>query len=646
MHGNNVSSISFTVRFGTITISCISQENAIGILFPFHASCSLPNATATLSCQLFDSYPIVSHPKQTYLPPFLMIGYHQIIIEPTDLIEYFSVPGQIPTHLLCVIRQTVKFKYYPHYQFLKIRTYRSETELTDIIQINSCPARASINFDNALSTEKQEGFVTKQQCPHATPSKKGNVPFGKNLTTFKELKTKRFPGFLSKILIGKKEEHNMPIVDYHQIAKRREQRIFADPSISQQNKQYLRRFLTIYDVSPARLEIFFSNIRHLLRIAPDIKAAVTEQETIPLAFRELRTKYSPATFTTILKVSLRFARWLNNGSIPIGFKDIKTPSRSQMLRKLQPDDMITWKEGILLTKSTNSIQFQALVLSQLDGGFRPSEFVDLNYGDIKIEEHLVIAQIKDGKTGGRSVILHRAAPYIQRWHQNHPTRKPSDPLWLREGFGRIVRPGLNGRIERYPYPAIAKRLKNLGKSIGFEKPLDFYSLRHSSCVLDKLDNLPIDLAAMRHGHSVEHFTKTYGRMSTKDLTARFSKHYGLTTESNDQLENWSCSSCSRLNPPNEDRCFNCGVSKNAANQTADPSERIRESLIQETARRFQDNREHNDERVNMENKLERFESTVIEIARREIERQKTTLALNGGPRDPRQSLPTGHEFLN
>ena len=432
----------------------------------------------------------------------------------------------------------------------------------------------------------------------------------------------------------------MPAANYAQIAEACEKRVFNDPTISDQNKAYLRRFLTVYDVSHARLEIFFSNIRHLLRMAPDMKAAMNDPETIPLGMRKLRDRYSPATYTTILKVSLRFSRWLNSGELPIGFKDIKTPPRSKMLRQLQPDDMITWENGLELIGMTDSIQFRAIVLTQLDGGFRPSEFIDLNFGDVKTQENLVLVNVKNGKTGSRTVILHRAAPYLLQWLKNHPTKRPTDPLWHREGYGKKTDPGYNGLLQRYPYPAIIARLKKTGKRCDFSKPLDFYNIRHSSCVLDKLDNLPVDLAAMRHGHSVEHFTKTYGRLSTKDLTNRFSRHYGISTESGQRVENWQCPSCANLNPSTETNCFTCARSRLEEKNKAETQHQTHSRLLRETSIRLQRQQAHETEKKRMQNKLDQFETAVLELARREIERHRSTGQFGDDSSALEQSLKT------
>ncbi len=193
--------------------------------------------------------------------------------------------------------------------------------------------------------------------------------------------------------------------------------------------------------------------------------------------------------------------------------------------------MIKWEEGIELSKATPSIQMKAVILTQLDGGFRPSELIDLNYGDIEIKKDFIICNVKDGKTGSRTVILFRGVPYLVRWLQNHPTKKSNDPLWVSE----------RDNITRYNYAALIKRVKDIGfksrinipsdekrgiKEI-INKPLDFYNLRHSACLIAKLDNIPLEEAAKKFGHSVEFFTNTYGRMDTSGSIARLGKSYGI-----------------------------------------------------------------------------------------------------------------------
>ena len=314
----------------------------------------------------------------------------------------------------------------------------------------------------------------------------------------------------------------MPIINYETTAARHESRIFESQDISTKNKQLLKGFLLSYDVSPARRSIFFERIRVLLERFPDLEAILTEREQVALFFADLRARYAPATFATYLNVCRRFLRWLNHGELPIALKDIACPGKAKIRRGLNPDDLITWDEAVAMCSLSSSVQQKAILAVQADGGFRPSEFYDLNYGDIRFVQGLAVVVIRSGKTGAREVVLFRSTQYLADWLHCHPSQKESDPLWISEYRLKCFPP----RILRYEYPAMRKGIRTLARKAGIHKAVDFYALRHASCASDKRDNLPIDIGATRHGHSIKHFTETYGALDTEATVSRVREHFG------------------------------------------------------------------------------------------------------------------------
>jgi len=299
--------------------------------------------------------------------------------------------------------------------------------------------------------------------------------------------------------------------------------------------------------------IYYERIVPLLRGIEDVAQSLDDRDLINEIFGQLRGRYAPATYATYVSVSMRFVRWLNDGERPKGFKDVKPPPSKLTRRTLEPHDMVKWDEGLMLAEQTTSLQMKAILLMQLDGGFRPSEFIDLRYGDVSMQGCLVIVHVRDGKTGSRSVVLHRSVPYFMRWYQAHPTKSDRDPLWIVEG-GKVVR---SGHVTAYRYAAIRKRILELGKRVQFPKPLDFYNLRHSSCALDKCDNVPVDLAAQRHGHSVKYYDEVYGRLSIENISNRFRRHYRVGEEETQVVQNQQCSRCQFTNEPDAQRCYQC-----------------------------------------------------------------------------------------
>lgn len=312
----------------------------------------------------------------------------------------------------------------------------------------------------------------------------------------------------------------MGIISYSDLIFRLQTRIYTDDAVSKKNKELLEQFLLTYDVSEARTAIFLERIHPFLKEFPDMSQLA--RESVNLYFFNLKEKYATATVATYASVLCRFCRWLNNGDLPVSCQDVVPYSRKRSRRKLDPKQMVTWEENIIMVRFTTSVQLVAISCTQLDGGFRPSEFFALNYGDISLIDGFFVAFVRDGKTGERNVVLFRATPYLKQWMDTHPSKNPHDPLWIDESVYQKT-----GKIVRYKYPAMAKRVKNLGKQARVSKPLDFYNLRHSSCVLDKKDNIPVELAAERHGHSVKYYMEVYGRLDVNDTVNRFKTHFGV-----------------------------------------------------------------------------------------------------------------------
>jgi len=326
-------------------------------------------------------------------------------------------------------------------------------------------------------------------------------------------------------------------LDYDKIAQHNEQQLWANDAITETNKDYVRSFLLTYHVSPARRSIFFRMIRYLLSATPDLKADLSNRDLFNRLFAKLYQQYRPATYSTIVNVSRRFVRWLNDGVVPSSFRDIRTLPKSQLRRNLAPDDMVTWSDGLQMARMTTDLQHKAILLTQLDGGLRPSELLHLDYGDIKLRGPLVIVYVRKGKTGQRVIVLHRCVEALRMWLEHHPSKRKEDPLWVSLTKMQHQRWSPEMECVRLSYEAMRKQVRKMARRAGITKPVDFYSLRHASCVLDKKSNLPVDLAAERHGHSVRFYTEVYGRLSEEDIANRFLEHYGIEDKTSEKKEN-------------------------------------------------------------------------------------------------------------
>ena len=348
----------------------------------------------------------------------------------------------------------------------------------------------------------------------------------------------------------------MPIVNYKAIAKAQVDIVKNDTTLSKENKAQLNDFLEAYNVTPARLTLFLRHIVFLLREIKDVKAELNNRRLVNKVFQNFKEKLSDSYYSTIVNVSLRYVKWLNDGDRPIGYKDIKNISKKKQMRDLSPEDMITWQDGLKIAQQTNSVQLKAVIMAQLDGGFRPSEFIDLDYGDISVKKNFIVARVKAGKTGSRDVVLFKAVPYLQRWLSMHPTKKKDDPLWIIESPNKSHRK-IKTTSRRYPYVALKKRIRELAEKVGINKPMDFYNLRHSACSISKLDNVNPGLAAEKFGHTVEYYERTYGRIDTKGKIERFKKAYNLEAEKEKKETTRYCEICGTVNEPNAEFCEKC-----------------------------------------------------------------------------------------
>ena len=353
----------------------------------------------------------------------------------------------------------------------------------------------------------------------------------------------------------------MPIKDYKHIAEISKKTLFDNPNISESNKECIKRYLQSWNVEPATEDIFFRHIPRSLELIKDLKKDMHDPDIIEPVFDKLKEKLGKSEWDKSFALTKQVAVKLNDGEVPKGFKNIKRIPRKKLKRDLKPADMVTWEDGLKLAKATTSVQMKAIILTELDGGMRPSEFVDMNYGDCDTSpKDFIIARVT-GKIGSRDVILFRCVPYLMRWLQMHPTKKKTDSLWIMENSEKShpKEEKKEWSIRRYDYRAMSKRLELLGKKIKLNKPLYFYNLRHSGCTIAKKDNLNPELAADKFGHSVAHYTGTYGRLDVNGVVDRFKKSYGVGKQGKLEVaKNKRCPVCEHVNEPESDVCEKCG----------------------------------------------------------------------------------------
>jgi len=365
----------------------------------------------------------------------------------------------------------------------------------------------------------------------------------------------------------------MPIIDYKARAKREIINFSELKTISEKNKAIIKDFLVSYETSrsSARVSLFLRHIRKFLEKTPDVESLIysakdhTPKEfekvkeyrlKVDRIFNTLKNEIGLNYYATVVNVSLMLVKNLHNDTLPDSFKQIKRVEKKKQKRHLKSSDMWAWEDGLKASNTTNNIQSKAIILTQLDAGMRPSEFLDLNYGDVRVLKDVIALEDKATKNDKADpVILYRSVPYFLKWFNSHPTKNPNDPLWLIDKLNAddYKRYG----VKRLTYSGLNRKISLMREKADIKKPFDFYNLRHSSCYLDKIENLPVELAAKRHRHSTGFFIDTYGRLDVMDTADRYRTHYGIAKENKEKPKNRTCEMCGYVNEPDKDMCDKC-----------------------------------------------------------------------------------------
>ncbi|RNC81373.1 MAG: site-specific integrase [Phycisphaera sp.] len=131
-----------------------------------------------------------------------------------------------------------------------------------------------------------------------------------------------------------------------------------------------------------------------------------------------------------------------------------------------------------LANATGSTQGQALIMLMFDGGFRPTELLNVRLNDIRFEPDgegmdTLFVRIRYSKTKPRTISLPLATEPVRRWIERHP-----DGGFVRRD-GTVDARDPSATLVTMKYQSIRKLLSRLGKSVLGER-LYPYRFRHAS----------------------------------------------------------------------------------------------------------------------------------------------------------------------
>jgi integrase len=341
-----------------------------------------------------------------------------------------------------------------------------------------------------------------------------------------------------------------------------EQRFYANKDISEVNKRYVTEYYKTHNVAESTKGKDYSYFPYFLKGIKDIKREIRHNGKIAERFDNLHKKLSASSYKICLDVSKPFFRWINGNVLPTSYSYIKKltdKEKKTMARVNKPGyKTLSWQDGLKIIEVTNSIQYKAMVMTQLDGGFRPNELIQLDYGDCKKDNKFIICHVKESKTGEkRDVVIYNAASYLNRWLQMHPTKNPKDPLWMMENknMSSIFRAG--ERNTRITYDGMRQTLRRLGIRAGVGA-INPYMLRHSAVTITKQERMGAELASERFGHNITYYINVYGKLTDEQKVNRFKTYYGGAMKKEAaKPQNQLCPICDTINEPSNKVCDKC-----------------------------------------------------------------------------------------
>ena len=378
----------------------------------------------------------------------------------------------------------------------------------------------------------------------------------------------------------------------------------ASPRISERNRKMI---LSFHDYCFAE-GLTVERIEHLLRclkkmaeiFRKDFEDA-TKGDIVDLV-RRIESRRVSAWTKHDYRVTLKkFYKWLkgNGEEHPEEVKWIKTVNNS--IKKKIPEELLTERDIEKLLKAASNPQMKAIVATLWETGMRVGELLNLKIKHIESEEKYA-KLIVDGKTGMRRVIVLFAWPYLIQWLNIHPYRDNPDAfLWLSTDGKPLL------------YPALRKRLIDLGRKAGIRKKVNPHQFRHSRATYLSRHLTEAHLSQYFGWVQGSRMPQVYVHMSARDLEKPLLNLYGLEKgEGNGRLKSelkpTVCWKCGSLNVADASVCSNCGSFLNL--ETAIKVDEERKRKLEELSKRVEEERnlrrEYEKRLVRVESLLEEF----------------------------------------
>ena len=347
--------------------------------------------------------------------------------------------------------------------------------------------------------------------------------------------------------------------NYPKNVKTRRDSLLADMEISERSKALILKFVdrSISDgVGSRRIEKYFGQLKKIYEmLGKDFDKARKKDIVRIVGLIATNPEYQEWTkwsYRVMIKKLWKWLRYEGGKKYPPEVDWIK--SRLGKCRMKAPEDILNKEELEDIINLCENDRDRCLIAMLYDSGARIGEILGIKLKDITDGHPLTTVLVNAEKTGDRRRIpLYESIPYLVRWRENHPNKRPESHLFV--NFERYI--GLP-----MIYQSVTKLFKRINDKYDGGKNIYPHLFRHSRAteLANHLTESQMnEFFGWRMGSKM---ASVYIHLSGRDIDNALLNYYGIAQDHEKKikkLETRICERCKEKNLPSSKLCCNCGM---------------------------------------------------------------------------------------
>jgi integrase len=317
-------------------------------------------------------------------------------------------------------------------------------------------------------------------------------------------------------------------------------------------KAYIRK-QELKQLQPASIQDKIWRVYYLLKFLRWKDARTITKSDLEDYIIERRKTVSPRTLQGDMIELKIFFRYLD----PEKEKEFFPADEKMQKPKIEYEDPLRREDIQKLVQACDTLRDRALIMFLWDTGCRISEALDLNIGEVHIDQVCGNTTLT-GKTGSRETWMIDGLPDLQAWINVHPRRlDPDAPLFLtysRYGFG----------TRRLNIRTVQNLCKTLQKRAEISRNVHPHAFRHARATDKARDGYTeMELRIMFGWTPSSNMPATYIHLSGADVKKKILQKAGLVERAADErarpLDPVKCPRCGMLNTGDSVYCKSCSM---------------------------------------------------------------------------------------